>query len=58
MYFEKVKKTEYSPHNVSILWALKNYMFILYVVKSVKFHELAGGGSPLRCLALRPCTKN
>lgn len=44
MYFEKVKKKprKYSPHNVRILWALKNY--ILYVVKSVKFHELAGGG--------------
>ena len=25
MYLKRVKKTEYSPHNVSILWALKNY---------------------------------
>ena len=33
-YLKKVKKTEYLPHNVSILWDLKNF---LYVVKSTKF---------------------
>ena len=32
MFLEKVKN-EYLPHNVSILWALKN---CLYVVKSAK----------------------
>ena len=38
MFLEKVKN-EYLPHNVSILWALKN---CLYVVKSAKKkHELS-----------------
>ena len=35
MFLKKVKN-EYSPHNISILWALKNYM---YVLKSAKNHE-------------------
>ena len=25
MYLKQFKKTEYSPHNVNILWAPKNY---------------------------------
>ena len=34
---ETDKKKEYSPHNVSILWALKNY----FVCRQI--HELSGG---------------
>ena len=40
---EKGQKANIYTHNVSILWALKNY---LCVVKSALIHELPGASSP------------
>ena len=51
---EKGWEKQYSPHNVSILWALKNYF--VHIVKSSKIHELPGDSPPPphRAFALDP----
>ena len=37
--FLKEVKNEYSPHNFSILWALKNYLYILKSAKKNTFMQ-------------------